>query len=91
MRVASPPAGTAYGMETQREPEDPEAIGREDSDRVAKRAQLLPEEQAVGSDDPEAQAAAVLADSDERTEDPQGTRGTYSQTPDHPPTGGRGA
>ena len=70
-------------MEAQGESEDREPIGGEDSERVAKRAKLLPEEQAVGSDDPEAQAAAVLADSDERTEDPQGTRRRYSQTPDH--------
>ena len=39
-------------------------------ERVADRSELLPEEEAVGSDDPEAQAAAVLADSDERTEVP---------------------
>lgn len=70
-------------MDTQRGPEDQDPIGSEESDRVAKRAQLLPEEQAVGSDDPEAQAEAVLADSDERTDDPEGTRGKYSQTPDH--------
>lgn len=70
-------------MDTQRGPEDQDPIGGEDSDRVAKRAKLLPEEQAVGSDDPEAQAEAVLADSDERTDDPEGTRGKYSQTPDH--------
>ena len=37
-------------------------------ERVADRSELLPEEEAVGSDDPEAQAAAVLADSDARTE-----------------------
>lgn len=70
-------------MEAKRESEDREPIGGEDDERVAKRAELLPEEQAVGSDDPQAQAAAVLADSDERTDDPQGTRRTYSQTPDH--------
>jgi hypothetical protein len=34
--------------------------------RQATRAGLLPEEESVGSDDPEAQAAAVLSDSDER-------------------------
>lgn len=38
-----------------------------DDDRVASRAELLPEEQAAGSDDPEAQAAAILDESDERT------------------------
>ncbi len=37
-------------------------------DRVAERAdELLPEEEAVGSDDPFAQAEAILAESDERT------------------------
>jgi hypothetical protein len=72
-------------MEPQRESEDQELIDGEAGDRVAKRAQLLPEEQAVGSDDPEAQAAEVLADSDERTEDPEGTRREYSQTPDPEP------
>lgn len=88
--------GRGTGMEAQREsedhePEDQESEGQEsedqelvaadDSDRVAKRAELLPEEQAAGSDDPEAQAATVLAESDHRTEDPEGTRQTYPQTP----------
>jgi hypothetical protein len=39
-------------------------------DRVATRAELLPEELAVGSDDPQAQAEAILIESEERTEDP---------------------
>ncbi|SCL41633.1 hypothetical protein GA0074692_6418 [Micromonospora pallida] len=38
-----------------------------DQDRVASRAgHLLPEERAAGSDDPQAQAAAILAESDLR-------------------------
>jgi hypothetical protein len=37
---------------------------------VAKRAELLPEELAVGSDDPEAQAQAILEEAEERTEHP---------------------
>ena len=37
---------------------------------VASRAELLPEEQAVGSDDPVAQAKAILEESQERTEHP---------------------
>jgi len=42
-----------------------------DQRRVQERARdLLPEERAAGSADPEAQAAAVLADSDERTDVP---------------------
>lgn len=53
-----------------------------DDDRVAERAELLPEERAVGSADPEAQAEAILADSDERVEDPEGTREESTQTPD---------
>jgi formate dehydrogenase subunit gamma len=41
-----------------------------DQERVRHRADdLLPEERAAGSDDPEAQAAAILADSDEREYD----------------------
>ena len=39
-----------------------------DEERVRERAQLLPEELAAGSDDPEAQAEAVLQESDEREE-----------------------
>lgn len=38
-----------------------------DAERVADRADLLPEERAVGSEDPEAQARAILEESDERT------------------------
>lgn len=39
-------------------------------DRVGQRAaDLLPEERATGSDDPQAQAEAILADSDAREAD----------------------
>jgi hypothetical protein len=41
---------------TERNPEDAET-----------RAELTADEKAVGSDDPEAQATEILADSDERT------------------------
>jgi|tagenome__1003787_1003787.scaffolds.fasta_scaffold20796565_2 hypothetical protein len=42
-----------------------------DADRVERRAaDLLPEERAAGSADPEAQAAAILEESDEREEHP---------------------
>lgn len=58
-------------------------MGRDD-ERIAERAELLPEEVEVGSDDPDAQAAAILADSDERVEDPEGTRQESTQTPDDP-------
>lgn len=40
-----------------------------DQDRVESRAHLLPEEAAAGSDDPQAQAGAILADSDRREAD----------------------
>ena len=50
-------------------------------EHVETRSELLPEEQVAGSDDPAAQAAAILADSDERTDDPDGTRDDSVQTP----------
>ncbi|HTJ33585.1 MAG TPA: hypothetical protein VL738_10180 [Dactylosporangium sp.] len=37
-----------------------------DEERIRDRAHLLPEERAAGSDDPQAQAEAVLQDSDDR-------------------------
>lgn len=41
-------------------------------DRIEQRAaDLLPEERAAGSEDPAAQAAAVLAESDEREDAPE--------------------
>ena len=51
-----------------------------ESERVAERAHLLPEELAAGSDNPEHQAEAILADSDERTEHPEETQAASSQT-----------
>ena len=40
------------------------------ADRIARRAEeLLPEEERAGSDDPTAQAEAILAESDIRQED----------------------
>ena len=53
-----------------------------DEDRIQERAELLPEEAAVGSDDPEGQAEAILADSDDRTDHPEETRHESTQTPD---------
>ncbi|MGN6090392.1 MAG: hypothetical protein ACTHNT_13985 [Actinomycetales bacterium] len=41
-----------------------------DAGDIAARSRLLPEEQQAGSDDPQVQAAAVLADSEERIADP---------------------
>lgn len=56
-----------------------------DEERVERRAELLPEELAVGSDDPDAQARAILEESDERTAHPEQTRRRSTQTPDpHP-------
>lgn len=49
------------------------------------RSRLLPEERAAGSDDPQAQAEAILAESEERTEhpdpdDPQSGRRTSAES-----------
>ena len=38
---------------------------------IASRAELLPEELAAGSDDPQAQAEAILEEGKERTEHPE--------------------
>ena len=50
------------------------------ADRVEKRAELWPEEANAGSEDPEAQAEAILAESDERTDHPAETRHDSTQT-----------
>lgn len=50
--------------------------------RVESRAELLPEEQHAGSDDPDLEARVILEDSDERTADPEGTKHASHQTPD---------
>jgi hypothetical protein len=65
---------------------DPEtaAEAAADAERVGSRAELLPEEEAVGSEAPVDQAQAILEESDERTDDPEGTRHEYTQTPDRP-------
>ena len=58
-----------------------------DQARVDTRAELLPEEeQAGGSDDPQAQAEAILQESQERTDAPEETRHDSTQTPDDPPS-----
>ncbi len=48
-----------------------------DDELVERRAQLLPEEATVGSDDPQAQAEAILTDSEIRTEVPEGAPTTF--------------
>jgi hypothetical protein len=53
----------------------------DDEARIEQRAQLLPEEQVAGSDDPEAQAAAILEDSDDRTVRREETMRESHQTP----------
>ena len=52
----------------------------QDTERIADRAHLLPEELAAGSDDPEAQAEQILTESEERTQHPYETRAESSQT-----------
>jgi hypothetical protein len=53
-----------------------------DAARIDTRAELLPEEAAVGSEVPREQASAILAESDERTQHPEETQLASSQTPD---------
>ncbi|KAA1427725.1 hypothetical protein [Nocardioides antri] len=53
----------------------------EDEQRIAGRSDLLPEEEQAGSEDREAQAEAILEESDERVDDPEGTRRESTQTP----------
>jgi hypothetical protein len=51
-----------------------------DEARIRSRAELLPEEAAAGSDDPQRQAAEILRESDERTAHPEETGGESTQT-----------
>jgi hypothetical protein len=53
-----------------------------DEARIDRRADLLPEEVAAGSDNPEEQAKEILEESDERTDHPEKTRHESTQTPD---------
>ena len=52
-----------------------------DAEMVERRSHLLPEEEVAGSEDAEGQAAAILEESEERTQDPSGTRQESTQTP----------
>jgi hypothetical protein len=52
----------------------------EDDERITSRAELLPEEEAAGSDDPVHQAEEILHDSDERTAHPEETGRASTQT-----------
>ena len=49
----------------------------DDDERVESRAELLPEEKRAGSDDPAAQAEAILEDSDARTASRDASPGTH--------------
>jgi hypothetical protein len=63
----SSPGGSAASSPGGSAASSPGGSGSADDDRVEERAaDLLPEERAAGSADPEAQAAAILEDSDER-------------------------
>lgn len=75
-----PWTGYAESM-TPSDPSDPEPDPRQD--RIESRAGLLPEERSAGSEDPQAQAEAILAESEERTRDPEGTQRASGQTPDN--------
>lgn len=58
-----------------------------DDKHVDSRSELLPEEEAAGSEDPHDQAEQILRESAERTEDPEGTGAESPQTstPDERP------
>jgi hypothetical protein len=70
--------------------ETPNDAQAADDARVAGRATLLPEEEAAGSDDPDHQAEVILQESDERTEHPEktGESATQTSTPVERPTAG---
>ena len=71
-------------MSTHNEP-SAQARANVTEENVETRAQLLPEEQAAGgSDDPEKQAEAILAESEERTvhPDPDDAQGGHRESAD---------
>jgi hypothetical protein len=71
-------------MPSMKDP-SPEAVANVTEENVETRAQLLPEEQSAGgSDDPETQAAVILAESEERTihADPDDAQGGHRQSSD---------
>ena len=76
-------------MPSMKEP-SPEAVANVSEENVETRAQLLPEEQSAGgSEIPEEQAEAILAESEERTihpdaDDAQGGHRQSSDTADLP-------
>jgi hypothetical protein len=71
-------------MPSMKDP-SPEALANVTEGNVETRSQLLPEEQAAGgSDIPEQQAEAILAESEERTlhPDPDDAQGGHRQSDD---------
>jgi hypothetical protein len=70
-------------MPSQKEP-SPEARANVTRENVDSRAQLLPEEKSAGSEVPETQAEAILAESEERTlhPDPDDAQGGHRQSSD---------
>jgi hypothetical protein len=66
-------------------PDEHESAAQQD--RIAGRAELLPEEDAAGSDDPTRQAEEILRDSDERTAHPDeaGAESTQTSSPEERP------
>lgn len=76
-------------MPSMKEP-SPEARANVTAENVETRADLLPEERSAGpSADPEAQAAEILAESEERTvhadpDDAQGGHRQSAETADQP-------
>ena len=73
--------GYGRGMSEPDAEPDPQPDVQRDEERVESRAELLPEEDAAGSDDATEQARAILEESDERTEHPEETRHESHQTP----------
>jgi len=54
----------------ERDPADSSAATQVPEQNIVTRAESLPEELAVGSDNPQAQAATILLESENRIEDP---------------------
>ena len=69
------PADPTSARDSDPDAPDAEAVER----HVESRAELLPEELAAGSDDPQAQAEAILAESLERTEHPDADASSQSR------------
>jgi hypothetical protein len=71
------PRAAGYGAPMADRPDDDQLHG--DDERVSSRAELLPEEEAAGSDDPDAQAAAILGESEQRVLDRDASPGTHHE------------